>query len=482
MKINILKHCSLLLACGLCLSVVARSQSASSKGFDRQVHRMMWEAGVPALSLAVIRDGRLAFYKNFECRPLNGNRRINDETIFEAGSLSKSFLVFVVNRLIDKGVLQSDTPLCRYLEYDMLKHDNRYRLITARMVLSHCSGIENWKPDNNPDTLEIMADPGTKFVYSGEGYQYLAEVVKKLLGQSYDEYISKMIISPLHLKHTYTSYKTQPLNYAVGHNSLGVAYKKWKNEGPVPAGGMHLTAADYAKLVIALFDGKNISADRVREIQTPRIGLDPHNPAYCYGPGFELIITPGDTILSHGGITPGFKNLMFYSVKKKCGFVMLTNSDRGTVMARRINELTTGLDLSAFFRSEYVVGQYPSHTIRLLQLYRKRGVAEMFKGIGQLKATADSITRCKTLNELGYIFVEGNSEVAEKILLDNIRLSPSSSLAYYLLGHAQMALQKYAPAFNNLEHSKELGFDLEPVEPYLKLCREELQKKEPAVK
>jgi CubicO group peptidase (beta-lactamase class C family) len=98
--------------------------------------------------------------------------------------LSKPVFVYMVLRLADRGVIDLDKPLytCGF-SYDRIDKDPSSKLITARMVLDHTTGLPNW----GGTPLEFLFTPGEKFNYSGEGYVYLQRVVEHVTGKSLEE-------------------------------------------------------------------------------------------------------------------------------------------------------------------------------------------------------------------------------------------------------------------------------------------------------
>ncbi|HEX8531373.1 MAG TPA: serine hydrolase domain-containing protein, partial [Cytophagales bacterium] len=368
-------------------SFVANGRRVAVPAFDQAVQTMMDDIGVPASSVAIIEDGKVVYANAYGYKSLARKDKVDKNTVFEACSLTKTYLVMVAYQLVDEGKLDLDKPMHTYLPYAPLAHDPRYRQITPRMILSHCSGIENWTSFNNPDTLEIIADPGKKFVYSGEGYNYLAQVISLILGQSYEQYCKERIIRPLGLERTFVRFretgvppfrKEQPANYAYGHSAFGETYEKWKNAEPVPSSGNNITATDYARLVLGIFDGKHLSDRSIRDILTPVVKMEANNT--YYGTGFELLYTPGDSIVNHGGDNVGFKALAFYSVARRRGFVLLTNGDLGKMMAARLNALTVQLDIASFFEKN-VLRQYPSAALAYFRAYREKPVAGLLAAI-----------------------------------------------------------------------------------------------------
>jgi CubicO group peptidase (beta-lactamase class C family) len=440
-------------------SFVVNGKRIESDTFNARVTQMMNDVGVPGLSLAVIGDGRIAYYQTFGYKRLDTRERVDSNTIFEAASLSKTFLTYVVHRLIEEGKLDPDKPLYLYRPFPELEHDARYKLITTRMILSHSSGIENWRWYNNPDTLEILANPGEKYVYSGEGFEYLSRVVEVILGKSYEQYVEEMVIRPLGLKRTFPKYTDSgqyPKNYATGYNGFDKPVKKWKNDQTSPASGMHLTAADYATVLLSLFDGKHLSAEEIRSIYHPVIRLSDNSPALFFGMGLAVQITRDDTIVFHNGFNDGFESMMWYSVPHRCGLVILTNSEREHVMEKRMVELTTRFQLGPYFADDDIE-QYPSKASQLLQLYREKGKEEMLSKIGEWEK--EGPMGFKTINELGQLFGSEDTAIARKMLEDNVQFYPDSSVAWFALGQQYMNTQQYAKAYSALCKARDLKAD-----------------------
>lgn len=464
------------------VSFVSDHQRVYANTFDSEVKKMMLEVGVPGSSIAIIENNQVAYAKNYGYKQLEDKDPVTDNSVFEACSLSKMLLVYVVQKLADEQKIDLNKPLYQYLEYEPLKHDPRYKLITAHMILSHSSGIENWQWENDPKVLEIVAEPGSKFVYSGEGFQYMAKVVAKILNEPYDVYVSKMVLGPLHLNSTYLKYvekndslhiAASPTDYAVGYSDMEVPVKKWKNADPVPASGMHTTAADYARLIIGMFNEKNLSAAGLKRMTKPVIRMNEGSDAIWLSEGFFLLKTPDDTLAFFNGINNGFKSEIFYSVKNKRGFVLFTNSDRGELMTGYLSQLTTKFNLNALFTTSFY-SVYPSQAISLFRMYREKNTAAMLTEIQNLKTTGT--IKPNTLNELGDTFMSHDMELSRKLLEMNIELFPDSSLSYCLLGGVYYQTKKYDLAYANLTKAKQLNFDMWDIEGPLKDAKANLSK------
>ena len=113
--------------------------------------------------------------------------KVDSNTLFEAASITKPVFAFAVQRLAERGVIDLDKPLWLYLPYPDIAYDERYKLITAKHVLTHRTGFPNWRSMNESGKLDIKFTPGTDYGYSGEGFEYLKMVVEKITGKKVEQ-------------------------------------------------------------------------------------------------------------------------------------------------------------------------------------------------------------------------------------------------------------------------------------------------------
>ncbi|WP_394750401.1 serine hydrolase domain-containing protein [Spongiimicrobium salis] len=406
-------------------SFITKGKQIKVSEFNKEIEHLRNMSGVPAISLAVIEDNKVVFSNVYGYKQMDKKIKADENTVFEACSLTKPFLISVIYQLVEEGRLDLDKPISHYLKsYEKLDHDKRTKLVTTRMILSHTSGIENWKRYNDPDVLEFLSDPGEKFVYSGEGFEYLASAVEVILNEQYFDYITRMVLKPLGLKNTVMeiadksgdNVKTRGAtdNYAFGHGVLGGEQRKYMltKEDKIPGGLIHTTAGDYAKLIVSFFDGSLVSKKSVAELQKPIVKL------YEFGDinvsmssGLELKVLPNDTIVGFSGSNFGYKAEFLYSIKSKRGFVYFTNSDLGKTMLARINELTSGFDLDLYnpdFQTFYPV------TLDMIRVYREDGESEMFRQLISLKEKGN--LKKDNLRELSQVFEEKGEKIVKRIL------------------------------------------------------------------
>ncbi|MGH9630530.1 MAG: serine hydrolase domain-containing protein, partial [Bryobacteraceae bacterium] len=149
---------------------------------EKRIPQLLSELRVPGVSIAIIGDAKVAWSKGFGIRDVTLNTPVENNTIFEAQSMSKPVFAYAVMKLCERGVLNLDTPLTTYTPDRFVKDDSMLDLITARHVLSHTTGFPNWRSQRDP--LRINFTPGEKWSYSGEGYYYLQSIMTRLTGHT----------------------------------------------------------------------------------------------------------------------------------------------------------------------------------------------------------------------------------------------------------------------------------------------------------
>ncbi|NWF88773.1 MAG: serine hydrolase, partial [Ignavibacteriaceae bacterium] len=149
--------------------------------------QLMNELSVPGVSISIIQKNKIAFSKSFGVADANTEIQVDDKTMFEACSMSKPVFAYIVLQLVQEGKLDLDKPLYNYMPEKFVSEDEDYpKQITARMILTHTSGLPNWRKggEERENPLPIYFKPGTKFHYSGEGFYYLQRVVERITNQT----------------------------------------------------------------------------------------------------------------------------------------------------------------------------------------------------------------------------------------------------------------------------------------------------------
>ena len=285
--------------------------------------KQLKDSKIEGLSIAIIRNSSIMYYDNFGVKNKETNEEIGETTVFEAASLSKPIFAYLTLQLVKEGVLDLDKPLHEYMVYEDIEHDKRYKSITARMVLSHTSGFQNWRRDT-PLAIQFM--PGSQFSYSGEGYMYLQKVIEKITSEKLSTLINRRVFKPLNMSNSYFKWSDSIIsNLATGHDREGLQKKKWKPQYAWAAGSLHTTTLDYSKFLIKIMND-DYFMDMMAESQ---VNISGYNNTLSWGLGLGLQKNEYGTSFWHWGSNDGYKSFVLGYPKTETAMVYMTNSDHG---------------------------------------------------------------------------------------------------------------------------------------------------------
>jgi len=302
---------------------------------------------IPGISVAIINDGKVVYHRIEGYANVEKELPITKQTIFEGASISKPMFGFFVMTLVEEGILDLDKPLYQYMEYPDIAHDERYKEITARMALSHQTGFQNWREDDEDNILKIQFEPGTDYFYSGEGYQYVTQVLKHILktdDAGLEEEFQKRVGRPIGLDHTvyiqnaYTrKHKAEP--YDEKNNWVDWENNYWvkKEDGIFSApASLHSEPIDFSKWMIAVMNKEVLSAESYKELFKPHSKVPYDDFDVRYTLGFVNIKIPFTDIYSHGGNNIGFTSWFLMDTEKDWGYVLFTNSEYGEQLGQDV--------------------------------------------------------------------------------------------------------------------------------------------------
>lgn len=313
---------------------------------EKRMPEMMAEFKVPGLSMVVIKDAKTVWNKAFGVKDAESKAPVDADTMFEAASMSKPVFAYAVMKLVERGVLDLDAPLTKYTPEKFLKEDARLEQITARHVLSHTSGFQNWRSEREP--LKIHFPPGEKWMYSGEGYSYLQSVVTRLTRQPFEPYMSANLFVPFGMTSSgYTWTKAFAERMARPHGTAGNPLDNKKSTAADVArygssGALLCTAADYAKFLIEVIDPKpadafRLNAASLKEMVRPHVKVEAYLYPSSWSLGWQVRHTEDGDVIGHGGDNRGFHSMCGASVERKSGFVVMNNGEDGwQLISRRL--------------------------------------------------------------------------------------------------------------------------------------------------
>lgn len=317
---------------------------------DAYLESKMAEYGIPGLSFVMITDGEVVHHRTMGSADLEENLPVTDETLFEGASLSKSMFAFFVMTYVEEGRLDLDRPLYEYMPYPDIAYDERYKKITARMVLSHRAGFPNWRRDEPDGRLRIKFEPGTDFLYSGEGYQYLAMVLRSIENTDWEgleSIFQQKIAEPIGLEHTVflqTPYTRE--HKATAYDDMRMRINKMDDRIFGAAYSIHTESLDFSKWMIAVMNGDLLSEESYEELfawysSVPSDMSSSEFDVY-YTLGFVTVDAPDTNIYMHSGNNDGFTSLYLLDPEKDWGYAVFTNSEFGVDLGNDLVDFLIG--------------------------------------------------------------------------------------------------------------------------------------------
>ncbi|HEY2049936.1 MAG TPA: serine hydrolase domain-containing protein [Caulobacteraceae bacterium] len=191
-------------------------------------------------------------------------RAATNATVFEAASLGKPVFAYAVLKLADAGRLDIDAPLIG-LAPALAEAGEFGGTITARHVLSHTTGLPNWRSEARP--FQCHFPPGKRFSYSGEGYVCLQSAIERLTSEPLDAVARRLVFEPLGMSRSSYDAALSGAAIAIPHDRDGPLQKIARK--PNAASSLHTTAEDYARFLQAVLEGEGLSSAMAREWLRP---------------------------------------------------------------------------------------------------------------------------------------------------------------------------------------------------------------------
>ncbi len=321
-----------------------RTERVLRKKLEESVPRLLQAEAVPGLALSLVRDGRATWDGAFGARRSDTCDLVTPNTIFEAGSLGKPMFAYAVLQLCHEGVLDLDTPLDDYLGAPCVPDDPRSHLITARRVLSHTTGLPNWRRAG--EALSTYFEPGERFLYSGEAFMILQQVVEHVTKQPPAAFLAGRAFEPAGMfDSTFVWEGTEAQPVALGHRTDGTVVKKALWPKVEVAGGLHTTARDVAAFVCRVMNDPAISRDMLKA-QVPvndspwdrdaARGACAIDERVSWGLGWGLGVGPLVRSFWHWGNNGCYRAFAIAYPDEGCGVAILTNGENGHRVIARI--------------------------------------------------------------------------------------------------------------------------------------------------
>jgi CubicO group peptidase (beta-lactamase class C family) len=349
------------------------AQEITSTEIDSLVERTLRTFDVPGIAVAVVKDGKVIHAKGYGVRSLNTKQKVDENTLFGIASNSKAFTAAALGMLVDEGKLKWDDKVTDHIPEFRLYNPYVTEEFTIRDLLTHRSGLGlgagdlMFWPDSNTFSrsdiihnlryLKPVSGFRTKYDYDNLLYIVAGEVVARVSGISWEDFIERRIMQPLGMTASAASYKrlkdrrnvTDP--HAPVEGTVKVIRRDW-SENANAAGGIYSNLTDMSKWVIMQMekgkygDGKQLFSAAVHEeMWTPQTIIPVRNAgAYnthfsTYGLGWFISDVKGYKQVTHTGGLAGIVTQVTLIPELKLGIMVFTNQQSGAAFTAISNTI-----------------------------------------------------------------------------------------------------------------------------------------------
>jgi D-alanyl-D-alanine carboxypeptidase len=332
---------ALLAGWSLCLAQTPSGLSPElQQKIDTVVINGLEKTGVPSASVAVVRDGRIAYVKAYGKAQLEPSVLATTDMRYSIGSISKQFTATAILLLQEEGKLSLDDPVAKYLP-DLTRANE----VTIRQLLSHTSGYQDYWPEDyvmkpmlQPVTAQQILDqwgkkpldfdPGTRWQYSNTNFVIAGVIVERVAGVPLFRFLQQRVFNPLGMKSvTNSDEKKLGDNDPMGYMRYALGpLRPAPKEGQgwmFAAGELAMTAEDLAKWDVSMIDQTILKPASYRQLETEVLlknGLGTH-----YGLGVDVGSQSGHRTIS--GEVSGFTAGNTVLPDDRDAVVVLTNQD-----------------------------------------------------------------------------------------------------------------------------------------------------------
>lgn len=357
------------------ISSFTYGQYITQSQLDSLVNKALQTFNVPGIAVSIVKDGRVICSKGYGLRSLDGNKKTDVNTLFGIASCSKAFTAAALGILVDEGKLKWDDKLIKFVPEFKMYDSCVTKEFTIRDMLTHRSGLGLGAGDllHNPDSsnftikdvinsLQYLRSEAlfrSRYAYDNIFYLIAAEVVKRVSGVSWQDFVETQIMQPLQMVNSRTSYKRAKNNPDI------IDGYKFVNDNPIPfsrttaetdagAGGIYSSAADMSKwMLMQLNNGKyekdtsqQLISDSVHsEMWTPQIFIPTsrygiYNTHFgAYGLGWFLTDVKGYENISHTGQDDGMISEVSLIPDLNFGITVLSNAEGGGAVRAIIDQV-----------------------------------------------------------------------------------------------------------------------------------------------
>jgi CubicO group peptidase (beta-lactamase class C family) len=455
---------------------------------------VQWQE-IPGLAIGIIENNRLVYAHAFGVKQLGRSAEpVTTRSLFHMASITKPFVATAIMQLVERGMLDLDAPVVKYLPYFRLA-DDRYNQITVRQMATHTSGMPDvedyeWdKPQYDDGALEryvrsltnqkLLFPPGERVRYSNMAFEVLGDVVAKASGESFDDYVQRHILTPLQMTDSTLLLKqASPALLTWGHelDEQGVPFPSRVfpyNRMHSPSSNLHSNVLDMARWAIANMNRGELEGHRILQSTTHDImwtpahqlgGRGEDGQVAAVGVSWFLGVYRGTRMITHEGGDTGYRTDLVLLPDKRIAVVWMENADwaaNDNSLTRAALDVALGVTPAPILTRRTIESTLPTYqrggieaALNQYRMLRKGPRAELYNfDEGGLNAFGQ------------YLIRQGHLQDAIRALETNVEFYPTSgraadalATAYEMDHNLPLAIRTYQTAVTldpTLSHARD---------------------------
>ena len=454
-----------------------RNKNKIEKHIEEFIQSYMDAYQIPGLAIALVEDNKMWTARAFGVKNIDTKEPITTESIFHMASVSKPFSATTVMQLVEKGKMKLDDPLIQYLPYFRLDDPN-YKDVTIKQMLTHTSGIPDvrdyeWdKPQFDEGAAEryvrslktekMIGAPGERWQYSNMAFDILADVIAKVSGMTFEDYIKENILNPLDMKNSDFLRERIDTEHRTTAHVFNLQVKTSEvypyNRRHAPSSCLNANVVEMCNWAIANMNEGVFGTQRILDSSSYSLLFEPQaniSGNRSVGLSWFLDEYRGMKTISHGGGDLGFRSYIIMIPEKSLAVIAASNF-QGTP----IGDIVFGV-------IDIMLGHEPQRPKKSILLIMgktivTRGVQEsieQYRDLKQNKPDTYDFDEAQ-LNILGYQLIRNDRlDEAIEIFKLNVEMFPEAYNTYDSLAEAYMIDGNHELAIQNYKKSIELNPD-----------------------
>lgn len=318
----------------------------------------MRRGNIPGLSIAVVHRGETVYLAGYGFSDVASGTRADSNTLYQLASNSKAFTALGVLLLQEQGAIELSEPITVYLPWLTMRYNNDTAAPTVEHFLHHTSGVPSRTIaeipiDDKPGAIEravrrlveteLVRKPGSAYEYATINYDVLGLLIEQVTGQTYEQFITEEILSPMGLSDTHALDDYDAREMATGYKTgfgVPMAYRAPDYDGNKPAGYLVSCAADMAKWLkvqLGTSTESTLNQSPIKASHKPNMTVQPFGDGLYYAAGW--ITDANQTMVMHSGSNPNYSSNILFLPGEELGVAILCNTNATIAQASAVKIL-----------------------------------------------------------------------------------------------------------------------------------------------